>query len=108
MTKRRAQTREQTVIAALDIGRSKVSCVVASLQPVNGSRVEPEILGVGQYGLPIGEGRHLSGALDDGGLSVENAVRAAIEAGERMAGVRVRDAYVAVSGRVDTCAPPRR
>ncbi len=94
MTKRTLHNRESPAIAAVDLGRSKVACIVASLEPVGSGAFEPEILGVAQYGLSPSEA-------DARGLTsaVEQALRAALEASEHMAGARARDAYVAVGGR---------
>lgn len=77
------------LVAALDIGTTKVTCLIARKE---GTR-PPRIIGVGH---------HVSKGVKSGGIidmdESEAAVRAAVAAAEEMAGVDVQDVWVAVSG----------
>jgi len=77
------------LVAALDIGSTKVTCLIARQE---GTR-PPRIIGVGHHAA---KGvRH--GAIVDMD-EAEAAVRAAIGAAEEMAGANIHDVWVAVSG----------
>ncbi|MEX0645162.1 MAG: cell division protein FtsA [Parvularculaceae bacterium] len=85
--------RESELIAAVDIGASKAVCLIAHLAPSAGRRKVPEIIGVGRQGdAPSERGANLIGA-------AETAVRAAVDAAERMAGDRIKGVTVAIGGR---------
>ena len=77
------------VIAALDIGSSKVCCFVARPDGHGGARV-------------IGIGHQVSRGLRAGAVvdmeAAEESVRAAVDAAERMAGETVKSVYVNLSG----------
>jgi cell division protein FtsA len=81
--------RERGLAAALDIGGSKVACVIAELTPVIDGEFEADVIGVGQHGSVARERRE----------DLEASLRAAVETAERMAGERIRKVYVAASGR---------
>lgn len=89
MAKQLRPARDRGLVAAIDIGGSKVACVIAQLTPVFNGEVEPDVVGVGQHG----------GVCRNKRPDVEASLRAAVEAAERMAGERIRRVYVAASGR---------
>src|SRR6476659_10328266 len=79
-----AQPAEQELIAALDIGSSKVSAIIARLDEEG----RPTVLGTGQR-----ESRGVKrGYITDMAAS-EFAVREAVELAERMSGVTVEDVW---------------
>lgn len=80
-------------LAALDIGAAKTACFIARLTEGFGGAVEADVVGVGHYGGALRA--EASPRLD----MTETAVRAAVDAAERMAGVHIRDIHVAVGGR---------
>ncbi len=89
MSKQLRTARDRGLVAAIDIGGSKVACVIAQLTPVFNGEVEPDVIGVGQHG----------GLCRDKRPDVEASLRGAVEAAERMAGERIKRVHVAVSGR---------
>lgn len=89
MTKQIKRARERNLIAAVDLGGSKLACVIAQLTPVVGGEVEADVIGVGQHG----------GVCRDKRPDLEASLRAAVEAAERMAGERIRKVHVAAGGR---------
>ncbi len=88
----------------LDIGSSKICCLIARLKPREESRVLPgrthtiEVIGIGHQrsrGIKSGVVVDLEAA--------EQAIRAAVDAAERMAGVTVESLIVSISaGRLMT------
>src|SRR5262245_33573522 len=85
-------------VSALDIGTSKIACLIARLKPNAANDVLPrrthaiEVLGIG----------HTRAAGIKGGTVVdlaeaETAVRQAVAAAERMAGVQIESVVVSVS-----------
>ncbi|RZO68709.1 MAG: cell division protein FtsA [Parvularculaceae bacterium] len=90
---KKAARRQGEIIAAVDIGGAKTACVIAALSPLPDGRHEPDVLGVGQFGGLRAE-RSQNGATDR-----ERALRAAIDAAERMAGEQIDSAYVTLGGR---------
>lgn len=93
MTKQGKSARDRGVIAAVDIGGSKVACVIAQLTPVVDGGLEADVIGVGQHGGVNRENR----------LNIDASLRAAVEAAERMAGERIRRVHVAAPGRALGC-----
>lgn len=89
MTKQIRRARERNLIAALDLGASKVACVIAQLTPVVDGEFEADVIGVGQHG----------GVCRDKRPDIEASLRAAVESAERMAGERIRKVHVAAGGR---------
>lgn len=87
------------VVAALDVGSSKVACFVAKIEP-----------GKMPNGLApmriIGIGHQVSKGVKNGNIvdmdAAEEAIRAAVDAAERMAGTTVRDVLVSLA-----CGEPR-
>ena len=90
--------RRSGVITALDIGSSKICCVIARLQPCQDSRLLPgrthqvQVIGIGHQ-----KSRGVkSGVIVDLDLA-EHAVRLAVDAAERMAGLTVESLLVGVT-----------
>ncbi len=83
-----ARPRRGELIAALDIGTTKVCCFVAQIGPRDGVRV-------------VGIGHQVSRGLRGGTVidldATEAAVRGAVDAAERMAGETVKRAFVNLS-----------
>lgn len=93
MAKPNKPARERRLVAAIDIGGSKVACVIAQLTPVLDGEFEADVIGVGQHG----------GVCRDKRPEVEASLRAAVETAERMAGERIRRVHVAAGGRSLGC-----
>jgi cell division protein FtsA len=95
-------TKRATLVSALDIGSSKICCLIGRLAPRAESRVLPgrthtmEVLGFGHQasrGIKAGVVTDLGAA--------EQAIRLAVDAAERMAGVTVETLIVSLaSGRL--------
>ena len=92
------RTKRQRIVTALDVGTSKICCLIAKMQSApdwldgRGEPVQFEILGFGHHraeGLKGGMVTHLDNA--------EHCIRSAVDEAERMAGVTVEDAMVAVT-----------
>ncbi|MDX1580973.1 MAG: cell division protein FtsA, partial [Alphaproteobacteria bacterium] len=77
-----------TVVAALDVGSSKVSCFIARLSESGGVRVE----GIGHQ---LSEGVRAGAIVDM--EKAANSIRAAIDQAERMAGATIRHVLVNLS-----------
>jgi len=94
--------KRQHIVTALDIGTSKVCCLIGKTTSVpdwfegKGETVQFEVLGFDHTraeGLKAGMVTHLD--------SAEQCIRAAVDAAERMAGVTVEDVHVSVTaGRI--------
>jgi len=80
----------QGVLATLDVGTTKISCFIARLE--QGKSSDHGVIRV------IGIGHQVSRGIRGGSVvdmeSAEEAIRAAVEAAERMAGVTIRDVVV--------------
>ena len=94
--------RRSAIVAALDIGTSKVVCVIARLRPQTPSEVlrrrshAIEVIGIGHC-----EARGMKGGAVINLAEAEAAVRNAVDLAEREAGVQLESAVVAVSsGRI--------
>jgi cell division protein FtsA len=92
------RSKRQRIVAALDIGTSKVCCLIGKTSPApdwfegKGDAVQFEVLGFDHTraeGLKAGMVAHLD--------SAEHCIRAAVDAAERMAGVTVEDVHVSVT-----------
>lgn len=81
------------LVAALDVGSTKVCCLIARPDGALGPKV-------------VGIGHHVSGGVKSGAIvdmeSAEAAIRTTVEAAEQMAGENIRDVIVNVS-----CGNPR-
>jgi hypothetical protein len=53
MAKDFKRTRDQGLVAALDIGASKVACVIAQLSDAFEGEYEVDVVGVGQHGAAL-------------------------------------------------------
>jgi cell division protein FtsA len=90
--------KRSTIVSILDVGTSKVCCVIAKLRPRNESIVLPgrthdiEVLGIG---LQRGRGVKAGVIIDLD--AAEHSIRLAVDAAERMAGVTVESLIVNVS-----------
>ncbi|MFM9974488.1 MAG: cell division protein FtsA [Beijerinckiaceae bacterium] len=91
--------RKSTVLAVMDLGATKVSCVIAKLEPVDTSEVG---LGKTHRCRVLGIGHQRSRGLKGGNITdmaeAERSVRAAIDAAERMAGTTVESVIVSMTG----------
>ena len=91
--RRSAMPLRRGVIAALDVGTSKVACLIG----------EHSVDGSGQNGLLriSGLGHHVSEGVVAGQVVdmrlAEDSIRAAVDAAERMAGMELRDVVIGVS-----------
>ncbi len=84
---------KQSLIAALDVGTTKVSCFIAKVdQTATPRRVPLRVVGVGHQ---VSMGMRKSAVVDLD--HVEDAIRAAVEAAENMAGTTIRDVTVNLS-----------
>lgn len=90
---RNRSVESRTIIAAIDIGASKVACLIASALTGANDASEVEVIGAGQHGIVLKDARK------DIGAATESAIRIAIDAAERMAGERIHKAFVTVQGR---------
>ncbi len=91
--------RKSAVLAVLDLGTTKVSCVIAKLEPSDktdaqrGQTHRCRVLGIGHQ-----RSRGLKGGVIVDMDEAERAVRSAIDAAERMAGVTIESVVVAQTG----------
>jgi cell division protein FtsA len=89
--------RRSTLLAALDLGTTKVSCVIARLEPDaqegRGLTHRCRVLGIGHQ-----RARGLKGGVIVDMEEAERTIRAAIDAAERMAGLQVESVVVAITG----------
>lgn len=97
-TRKEGAGRRSGVITVLDIGSSKICCVIARLQPCQDSRLLPgrthqiQVLGIGHQ-----KSRGVkSGVIVDLDRA-EEAVRLAVDAAERMAGLTVESLLLSVT-----------
>ena len=90
--------KRQRIVTALDIGTSKICCLIAKAQPSpdwlegRGDAMQFEVIGFDHTraeGLKAGMIAHLD--------SAEACIRSAVDAAERMAGVTVEDVHVSVT-----------
>ncbi len=86
------------IVAALDIGSTKVCCLIAR---INGSELVVETGGVNNGLKILGFGHHRSVGLRAGAVvdldAAEASVRAAVDHAERMAGVTISSVFVSLS-----------
>ncbi len=89
--------RRSTLLAALDLGTTKVSCVIARLEPDaaegRGLTHRCRVLGIGHQ-----RARGLKGGVIIDMEEAERTIRSAIDAAERMAGLQVESVVVAITG----------
>ncbi|SFK68676.1 cell division protein FtsA [Methylocapsa palsarum] len=91
--------RKSAILSVLDIGTSKIVCLVARLNPTDPSQTlrgrthRCRILGIGHQ-----RSRGIKGGAVVDMEAVEHAIRLAVDAAERMAGVQVESVIVNVTG----------
>ncbi len=95
----------QTVFATLDVGTSKVCCVIAEATPdrdafgADAGKMATRILGIGHQ---------VSSGIRNGVVvdveAAERAIRAAVDRAERSAGLTIGGVYVNVSGGRPSCS----
>ena len=91
--------RKSAILCALDIGTSKVVCLIARLSPVEPSEMlrgrthRCRILGIGHQ-----RSRGIKGGAVVDMVEAEKAIRLAVDAAERMAGVEVTGVVVNATG----------
>lgn len=90
---------KSVILSALDVGTSKVVCLIARLDPIpendvlSGRTHRMRILGIGHQ-----RSRGIKGGTVVDLVEAEKAIRLAVDAAERMAGVQVASALVNISG----------
>jgi cell division protein FtsA len=91
--------RKSALLSVLDIGTSKIACLIARLMPIESSEV---LRGRTHRCRILGIGHQRSRGIKAGAVidmeEAENAVRLAVDAAERMAGVLVESVIVSVTG----------
>ena len=91
--------RKSAVLSVLDVGTSKVVCLVARLDPVSES---DSLRGRTHRARIIGIGHQRSRGLKGGAIvdleAAEQAIRLAVDAAERMAKVEIQAAIVNMTG----------
>ena len=91
--------RRSAILCVLDIGTSKIACLIAKLNPAEASDTLPgrthrcRILGIGHQ-----RSRGIKGGAVVDMEEAENAIRLAVDAAERMAGVEVGSVIVNITG----------
>jgi cell division protein FtsA len=90
--------KRQRLVAVLDVGTSKVCCMIAKAMPLpdylaeNGQKTQLRVIGFGHQrsqGIKSGMIVHMDAA--------EKAIRAAVDQAERMAGVMIDDVILSIS-----------
>ncbi|MCB1438015.1 MAG: cell division protein FtsA [Rhodobiaceae bacterium] len=96
-----------SIVAVLDIGSSKICCIIAKLKPrTHGSGLPgPGLPGHSHDISVLGIGHQLSRGVKGGVIvdmdAAEHAIRSAVEAAERMAGITVESVILNIScGRI--------
>ena len=94
--------RRTSVMSVLDVGTNKIVCLIARLRPLEGADLLP---GRSHQAQILGIGHQRSRGLKSGAVvdmeAAEQSIRHAVDAAERMAGVRVDSVIVNVScGRI--------
>ena len=92
MTERRAMTQDSNVLAAIDVGTSKVCTIIAG-------RPAPGRLNVLGHGVVPSRGLEKGNVAD--GPAAESAIRESVAAAEQAAGVSVRSAFVGIADPVE-------
>lgn len=89
------------LIAALDIGASKVACFIARAEYGGDEALSVDVVGVGHHVHAAGSRSAGDGLIEIG--ATDRAIRAALDSAERMSGERVRRVYAALGGRYLRC-----
>jgi cell division protein FtsA len=96
--------RRSALVAALDVGSSKVACIIARLRP----RAPQQVLTRRSHGIEIvGFGHTVARGMKAGTVinlgQAEEAIRQAVDAAERMAGVEIESVVLSLSsGRMSS------
>lgn len=92
-----------SIIAALDVGTTKICCLIARVVNVR----KPDVAGKDRQLQVIGMGHQLARGIKNGAVvdmdQAERAIRAAVDAAERMGDVTVESVFVNVSGGRPAC-----
>lgn len=92
-------SRRGAILSVLDVGTSKIVCLIARLQPIEPSEMlrgrthRCRILGIGHQ-----RSRGIKGGTVVDMEAAEGAIRLAVDAAERMAGVQVQSVIVNITG----------
>jgi cell division protein FtsA len=90
---RKAAMGRQGAFAALDVGTTKVTCFIAKPEPSEGDGPAPfRVVGIGHQ---VSRGIHAGIVVDM--AAAEEAIRSAVDAAERMAGLTISRVFVNVS-----------
>ena len=96
--------RRNALVAALDVGTSKVACIIARLRPHSPQQMLPrrshaiEVVG---FGHAAARGTKAGGVVNL--AEAENAIRQAVDGAERMAGVEIESVVLSISaGRLSS------
>jgi cell division protein FtsA len=88
-----AGSRKSGIVAALDVGSTKVACLIVKIVPGrDGGEAQLKVLGVGHHAS-----RGVRGAAVVDINAAEGSIRAAVEQAERMAGLTLKDVAVGIS-----------
>jgi cell division protein FtsA len=91
--------RRSAVVAALDIGTSKIACLIARLKPfAEGEGMRGRTHSVNVIGTGYARAHGLKGGVVADLARAEEAVRQAVDAAERLAGVEIASIVLAFSG----------
>jgi cell division protein FtsA len=91
--------RKSAIVATLDVGTTKVVCVIARMEPLDRAEAGPGrthravVAGIGQV-----RARGLKGGIVVDLDEAERSIRAAVDAAERMAGIAVESVIVGMTG----------
>lgn len=92
-------TRKTAILSVLDVGTSKIVCLIARLQPIETSEL---LRGRTHRCRILGIGHQRSRGIKSGTVvdmeAAEEAIRLAVDAAERMAGVQVQSVIVNMTG----------
>lgn len=88
-----SRRRDHDILAALDVGASKVACFIARVTREPGLAPQAEIIGVGRHGAPV------KTRTQESADQLEHNIRKAVAAAERMAGLRIERVAIAAPGR---------
>ncbi len=90
------------LVAALDIGSSKISCMIGEVRGLK-RRSGGAVPAARITGFGVQAARGVRGGVVVDATAAEQAVRLAVDAAERMAGVRLEEVHVNISGGQPKC-----
>ena len=97
----RALPRRPAIVSILDVGSSKICCLIARLKPLDPGEASEALRGRTHSIEVLGIGHQRSRGIKSGVVAnldaAEQAIRLAVDAAERMAGVTVESLIVNVS-----------